>query len=152
MLKSLLVPKTEKPAQLIGSVQFIDDRQLFQSPMLDQLLLVICVLISLKGAHYSTHFQVDLELLLLILSACESLEKTKSEIETIHKRGLGKDLTAIGEKRTSSGLQGGQAQCDSVPAVPAVSRKIKGLELWNASQDVGFFLCDYKHRVAEALH
>lgn len=69
MLKSSLVSKTEKTAQLIGSVQFIDDRQLFQSldQMLDQLLLVICVLISLKGAHYSTHFQVDLELLLLIL-------------------------------------------------------------------------------------
>lgn len=67
MLKSLLVPKTEKPAQLIGSVQFIDDRQLFQSMMLDHLLLVICVLISLKGAHYSAHFRVDLELLLLIL-------------------------------------------------------------------------------------
>lgn len=81
-----------------GSVQFIDDSQLFLSLMLDQLLLVICVLISLKGAHYSTHFQVDLELLLLILWACESLEKTKSEIETIHRRELGKDLTPVGKK------------------------------------------------------
>lgn len=98
MLKSSFVPKTEQTAQLLGNVQFIDDRQLFQSLMLDQLLLVICVLISLKGAHYSTHFQVDLELLLLILWACESLEKTKSEIETIHKRGLDKDLTLIGKK------------------------------------------------------
>lgn len=67
MLKSLLVPKSENPAQLISSMQFVDDRQLFQALLLDQLLLVICVLISLKGAHYSTHFQVALELLLLIL-------------------------------------------------------------------------------------
>lgn len=54
--------------------------------------------ISLKEAHYSTHFQVDLELLLLILWACELLEETKSEIETIHKEGLDKDLTATGKK------------------------------------------------------
>lgn len=67
MLKSLLVPKSENPAQLISSMQFVDDRQLLQALLLDQLLLVICVLISLKGAHYSTHFQVALELLLLIL-------------------------------------------------------------------------------------
>jgi len=96
MPKSLMKPKTEKVAQVMGSMQFID-RQLFQSLMLHQLLLVICVLVSLKGAHYSTHFQVDLELLLLILCACESLEKTKSEIETIHKRGLDKDLAPIGK-------------------------------------------------------
>lgn len=67
MLESLLVPKSENPAQVISSVQFIDERQFFQPLLLDQLLLVICVLISLKGAHYSTHFQVALELLLLIL-------------------------------------------------------------------------------------
>lgn len=79
-------------------MQFIDDRQLFQALLLDQLLCVIYVLISLKAAHYSTHFQVDLELLLLILCVCESLEKTKSEIGTIHKRGLDKDLAPLGEK------------------------------------------------------
>lgn len=87
-------------------MQFIDDRQLFQALLLDQLLCVIYVLISWKAAHYSTHFQVDLELLLLILRVCESLEKTKSEAETIHKEGWIRTSHRLVRNQSGTGLQG----------------------------------------------
>ena len=87
-------------------MQFIDDRQLFQALLLDQLLCVIYLLISLKAAHYSTHFQVDLELLLLILCVCESLEKTKSEIGTIHKEGWIRTSHHLVKNQSGAGLQG----------------------------------------------
>lgn len=67
---------------------------------------VIYVLISLKAAHYSTHFQVDLELLLLILCVCESLEKTKSERATIHKEGWIRTSHHLVRNQYGTGLQG----------------------------------------------
>lgn len=83
------------------AVQFIDDRQLFQALLLRHSLGVMYVLVSLKAAHYSTHFQVHLQLLLLILGVCESLQKTKSEAETIHKGGWVRTSLQSG-----TGLQG----------------------------------------------